>query len=313
MKKPTAEKSRPAGGPAEQPVTTPFDIAYVGHYTKDTVVTPTGSTTQDGGAFYFGCHVALAMHKRAAVVTRLARADWHVVDQLEAAGVRMFARATPESTQLRLEYSTANLDQRTIFNTGSAGPIAVDEVAAVRARHFHVCASIRGEVPLAVIDAIKQSGARISLDVQGYLRVNRNGRLANEPWPEMAEVLRRVDVLKADAVEAHDLLGSDDLGRAAEQFAALGPTEVLLTHGAGVLAWVDGQRHAAPFVANNLSGRTGRGDTCTSSYVLRRQSAPPADAVVWAAALTSLKLERPGPFAGTTTDVEKLIRDRYRS
>lgn len=289
------------------------DIAYVGHYTKDTVVTPTSSTTQDGGAFYFGCHVALAMGKRAAVVTRLARDDWHVVDQLEAAGVRMFARATPESTQLRLEYPTANLEQRIIFSTGAAGPITVDEVAAIRARHFHVCASIRGEVPLAVIDAIRARGARISLDVQGYLRVNRGGRLQSEPWPEMAEVLRRVDVLKADAAEAHALLGVDDLGLAAEKFSAFGPREVLLTHAGGVLAWVDGQRHEAPFVADNLSGRTGRGDTCTSSYVLRRQDALPANAVVWAAALTSLKLERPGPFGGSVADVEKLIRERYRS
>ncbi|MBN2361013.1 MAG: hypothetical protein JXR83_16275 [Deltaproteobacteria bacterium] len=288
-----------------------FDIAYVGHYTKDTVVTTSANRTQDGGAFYYGCGVALAMGKRAAVVTRLARADWHVVDRLSAAGVHMFARATPETTRLRLEYQTDDLDQRTIFNTGSAGPFTVDEVTPVRARHFHVCASIRGEVPLEVIDAIKAGGGRVSLDVQGYLRVNRGGRLQSEPWPEMAEVLRRVDVLKADAVEARELLGIDDLGAAAEKFAALGPAEVLLTHAGGVLAWADGRLHQAPFVAADLRGRTGRGDTCTSSYVLRRQERSPREAVIWAAALTSLKLEQPGPFARTVEDVERLIRERY--
>jgi hypothetical protein len=46
--------------------------------------------------------------------------------------------------------------------------------------------------------------------------------------------------------------------------------------------------------------------------VLRRQDATPRDAVVWAAALTSLKLDQPGPFRGTVADVERLIRERYQ-
>jgi hypothetical protein len=33
--------------------------------------------------------------------------------------------------------------------------------------------------------------------------------------------------------------------------------------------------------------------------------------VLWAAALTSLKMETPGPFRGTVADVEEVIRTRY--
>ena len=35
-----------------------FDIAFVGHYTKDTIVSPLGTRTVDGGAINYGANVA---------------------------------------------------------------------------------------------------------------------------------------------------------------------------------------------------------------------------------------------------------------
>ena len=88
-----------------------FDIAFVGHYTKDTIVYPHVTRTVDGGAFNYGANVAARMGLQAAVVTRLAREDWHVVDEWQHLGVTMFTRATPASTCLRLIYPSANLDE----------------------------------------------------------------------------------------------------------------------------------------------------------------------------------------------------------
>ncbi len=80
----------------------------------------------------------------------------------------------------------------------------------------------------------------------------------------------------------------------------------MLTHNGGVLVCHDGQIDEAPFVPKALRGRSGRGDTCTGSYVARRLSAPPADAVVWAAAVTSLKLEQEGPFRRDIKEAQAL-------
>ena len=65
----------------------PFDIAYIGHYTKDIIVYPDLTRTVDGGAFNYGANVAVRMGLRTAVVTRLAREDWHVVEDLQRLGV----------------------------------------------------------------------------------------------------------------------------------------------------------------------------------------------------------------------------------
>jgi len=285
-----------------------FDIAFVGHYTKDTIVYPHLTRTVDGGAFNYGAHVAVRMGLRVAVVTRLARQDRHVVEELERLGVTVFARETPASTLLRLIYPTADLDERTIELISSAGPFTVEEVAHLEARAYAIGASVRGEVPLEVIRALAEKGGMLALDVQGWLRIVRDGVLTADGWPGKEAVLPLVTLFKTDAVEATLLTGEEDRYRAARRLAELGPQEVLLTHGGGVLVHAGGTFHEAPFLAREVRGRSGRGDTCTSAYLARRLTADPADAVLWAAAVTSLKLEAEGPFRRDVSEVEALYR-----
>jgi sugar/nucleoside kinase (ribokinase family) len=291
-----------------------FDIVFIGHYTKDTIVYPHSTRTVDGGAFFYGANVAARMGLRIAVVTRLARQDWHVVGELERLGVTVFARETAASTHLRLTYPTANLDERTIELTSSAGPFGVKEVAHVQARAFVIGASVRGEVPAEVVDALAARGAMVALDVQGFVRVVKDGRLTFDDWPGKESDLRQVTVLKTDGVEAGLITGESDRYVAARRLAALGPREILLTHGGGVLVLHEGTFYEAPFVPDEVRGRSGRGDTCTSAYLSRRLAGPPADAVIWAAAVTSLKLEVEGPFGRNLAEVEalyqRLRRDR---
>jgi sugar/nucleoside kinase (ribokinase family) len=284
----------------------PFDIAFVGHYTRDTIVYPDVTRVVDGGAFNYGAHVAVRMALRTAVVTRLAKEDWRVVDALARLGVTALAREAPASTNLRLTYPTANLDERTIHLTSSAGPFTVDDLGDIQARAIAIGASVRGEVPEPVVQELRRRCELLALDVQGFMRVVQDGVLVFDDWPGKETLLRQVSVLKTDAVEAERLTGLRDRAKAAQTLQALGPREVLLTYNGGVLVCHDGRIAEAPLVPEALRGRSGRGDTCTSAYLSRRLSAPPEDAVVWAAAVTSLKLEAEGPFARDRTDVERL-------
>ena len=288
-----------------------FDIAFVGHYTKDTIVTPQETRTVHGGAFRYGSFVVAQMGLKAAAITRLARQDFEAVDDLTQMGVEVLAKPTAQSTCLRLVYPTADPDQRSISIEGYAGAFTPAEVAPVQARVFHIGASIRGEVPLEVIKALAQKGARISLDVQGFIRINQGGRLVHAHWPEEAQVLQFVDVLKTDGVEAEILTGKKDLKEAAKNLADFGPQEIVVTHRAGVLVCADGHFYEVPFSPREVRGRTGRGDTCIAAYLGKRLTAPPAKATVWAAALTSLKMEQDGPFRREISEVETLIRERY--
>jgi sugar/nucleoside kinase (ribokinase family) len=288
-----------------------YDVAFLGHYTKDTIVSASGTRVVDGGACNYGANVAIRMGLRTAVVTRLADEDSHVIDALTRLGVDVLARATPQSTCLRLEYPTSNVDERVIYVTSSAGAFTSAEVQPLQARAILIGASMRGEVGMDVIQELGKKDTLLAADVQSFIRVERDGILVPEPWPEKEQVMAHLDVLKTDAVEAELLTGESDIKVAARMMADMGPSEIVLTHRDGLLVYAGGQFNEAGFFPKELVGRSGRGDTSVAAYVAKRLTGSPAEAAVWAAAVVSLKLEAEGPFRREISEVEDLIRTRY--
>jgi sugar/nucleoside kinase (ribokinase family) len=291
---------------------TQYDVATIGNYTKDTVVIPSGTRQVDGGGVRYSAFAAAGLGRRVATITRLAAEDRHVVDELEQAGIDVFPEFTPDSTLMRLEYPSSDVDQRILTVAASAGSFSVEQVRSLSARTVLISPSFRGEVPIDVIRELRAAGAKIALDVQGFVRIRRSdGRLVHATWPERSDVLGLVDVLKADAVEAESVTGESELETAARRLAELGPKEVVVTHRDGLLVLAGGEVHEAPFHPAELVGRSGRGDTCLGSYVATRLRVPPAEATVWAAAVTSLKMETDGPFQRDLSEVVDLIERKY--
>ncbi|MGA9349106.1 MAG: PfkB family carbohydrate kinase, partial [Anaerolineae bacterium] len=103
------------------------------------------------------------------------------------------------------------------------------------------------------------------------------------------------------------LTGQADVRQAMQELAAYGPREIVLTRPQGVLVYAGEEYHQAPFNPREVRGRTGRGDTCFASYLGQRLTADPEEACRFAAVMTSLKLEQPGPFRGSIEDVERLM------
>ena len=50
-----------------------------------------------------------------------------------------------------------------------------------------------------------------------------------------------------------------------------------------------------------------------ATYMAARLEHLPEEALIWAAAATSLKLEAEGPFKRSKADVEELINSKYRT
>ncbi|HSL29342.1 MAG TPA: PfkB family carbohydrate kinase [Anaerolineales bacterium] len=288
-----------------------YDVLYIGNYTKDTIVSPAGTKIVDGGAVNYAAHAAARLGAHVAVVTRLAREDEHVVEKLRAAGIDCYPIYSPSSTLLKLEYPTADPDIRTLSVMSAAGPISSADLDGLDAPSAVIGSSLRGEVGLDVIQSLKDRGMQVAADMQGFVRVLRGQELRYEPWEEMEATLSLLDVLKSDAVEAEFLTGQTDLRKAAEFYARLGPREIVLTHKDGLLLHADGELHQMKFYPRHIEGRSGRGDTCLGAYVAMRLTMPPHEAGVWAAAVTSLKMESPGPFDRSIQEVRDLIRDNY--
>lgn len=288
-----------------------YDVVCIGNFTKDTIVTKTGSRVVPGGAFNYGAHAAKALGARTAAVTRLAREDADVIRELESFGVDVRVTYSPESTSLRLDYPTENPDDRTMTVTANAGPFAPREVEGLTSKSFILASSFHGEIGIDVIETLLGQNAMLALDVQGFIRRLADGHLFYSFWDERRRVLPLLSVLKTDAVEARYLTGESDFHAAARVLQNAGAREILLTHRDGVLVF-DGKRsYEAPFLPGQIVGRSGRGDTCLAAYVARRLVSPPAEAIVWAAALTSKKLEVDGPFKGDYAAVERFVAESY--
>jgi sugar/nucleoside kinase (ribokinase family) len=278
------------------------DVVMIGHFAKDKLVYQGKTEVSSGGSVYYGAIALARLGWSVAVMTRLHPDDFPRLDELKREGIRVFPQPAPATSGIENIYTTPDMDRRICKPIAFAGPFQVTDIPDIKAMSWIVGPIIAGEVDLPFLKAIAGRGT-LALDIQGFVRVPEGDDLVFKDWAQKAEGLAMVDVLKVDHAEAESLTGVSDIPAALQCLAAFGPKEILLTSAAGVAVYAGGKIYQTPFTARRLLGRTGRGDTCFATYVARRQSAGPDDACRFAAAATSIKLEEPGPFAGTLADV----------
>ena len=281
------------------------DIMMIGHFAKDRLVVDGRSEYASGGAVYYGSVALRRLGVDVAVVTRLHPGDFSLLDELEQEGVQVFATAAPETSGIENIYNSADMERRICKLMNFAGPFQPGEIPDLSARIYLVASIIAGEVDLPLLKSLARRGP-VAIDIQGFVRVRDNGALVFRQWPDMAEGLSQVTYLKVDRAEAELLTGLSDMVAAAHRLAGYGPREIVLTQSSGVTVFAERQIHQASFSPRSLDGRTGRGDTCFATYLGKRLTASPEEATRLAAAVTTLKQERPGPWRGTLADVEAL-------
>ena len=81
------------------------------------------------------------------------------------------------------------------------------------------------------------------------------------------DIVRLMDKVKLDVVEARILTGTDDLEHAALAVESWGGREIMITHAGGVLLREDGRTYYERFSNQSIVGRTGRGDTTFAAYL----------------------------------------------
>lgn len=279
----------------------------VGHFAKDELIVDGKGEISSGGGVYYGSMALRQMGYQVAVATRLHPDDFPRLEELRQAGVRVYAAPAAQTSGIANYYQSANMERRICKLIGFAGTMTMEEIPDLPVKLIMISGIIAGEVDLPTLKALS-ARAPLALDVQGFVRVPEGDDLVFKPWPEMAEGLRHVTYLKVDQAEAEHLTGESDPQEAVRKLSAYGPKEIVLTQTAGPLVYAEGQVYRAPFTPRSLAGRTGRGDTCFSSYLGRRLKAGPEEATRFAAAVTSLKQEKPGPWQGTVEEAEALMQ-----
>ncbi|MEA1965096.1 MAG: PfkB family carbohydrate kinase [Candidatus Aerophobetes bacterium] len=284
-----------------------FDVVLVGHFSKDKNLVDGEEKNRPGGAVYYGAFPLKLMGINVAVVTKVAREDLSELADFEKNDIPVFVKESSQTTEVKNIYSTKKPDKRQHYLLEFAGPFNEENFPDVEAEIIHIGALMRGEVPLDLVKSLSKK-ADLSLDVQGFVRARESDRLVIKDWEEKDEALPYVKYLKTDMVEAEILTGSSEIRSAAKNLAELGPSEILITHKDGAVLFAQEKFYQAPFTPKSLKGRTGRGDTCMATYIGKRLSLSAPKALRFAAGLTTIKLEKEGPFKGKLEDVETLLK-----
>ncbi|MBM3470315.1 MAG: carbohydrate kinase [Armatimonadetes bacterium] len=283
-----------------------IDVALVGHFAKDRLIFRGVTEIASGGGVYYGSMALRRLGFSVAVVTRLHPDDFGLLEELRSEGISVHAVAAPETTGIENTYPGKEMDRRICRPLAFAGPFSSGEIPRLDTRVTIITPLMAGEVARDVVGELAGRGP-VGLDVQGFVRVRQGDALVTVDWPGKASDLAGVAFLKADDAEAEVLTGQTDLRKAAEALAALGPREVVLTHAGGILVCAEGTFVEAAFTPRVVRGRTGRGDTCFATYAASRLDSSPEEACRMAAAVTSLKMEHPGPYRGSREEAKGML------
>jgi len=288
-----------------------YDICVIGHLSNDVIVDADGRRRAAcGGAAYY-TSVALAHLGVQTLVTSVsAEPDrQRFRDELGRHGVTLHCAASPWTTGFENLYCKSG--DRRIQRIHSIGrPFASSDLPDIECGLYHLGPLTPGEIPSACFEFLALRGARISLDLQGYVRRISSSVIEAAGWPAAGDTLRHVHTLKADHREAEAAANESDPVAAARRLARCGPQEVVVTcAGEGAILYANGDVFDIPPISvSHPVDPTGCGDSFCAGYLFARLQGHSASvAGRFASAVAAAKLRRAGPFDGALDEIEALL------
>lgn len=291
------------------------DIVILGHFTRDINEIDGISYSSLGGVVYYGGLVGRRMGLKISVITRLKESDYIMLETFKRNRITYYVHPSEETSGLRNIYTSKNMEFREYRPLGFAGLFNKEELPEFQKnpKFFVIGSIVAGEIDLDLLKEIKNKYSNVCLDIQGFIRFIDHEKVFYSPLTleEKNEIISNINVLKLDQAEAKILTGHQNISKAAKDLARFGPKEILITHEKGVSLYTSNKDFTFPWKNKSSLGRTGRGDTAFVSYLGSRISKNVEESLRFAAALTSLKLEKPGPYNLPISKVMEFIKNKY--
>lgn len=290
-----------------------YDILTIGNISKDVNTDCRGNTVRAvGGAVYYSSAASAVAGARVGAVTKLSPADRDLIDRLLLPKEDIFLSLCENTTSISNVYFTEDKERRSCSLKACADGYKISDIPDVECKIYHLAGLVVGDYDGELIKELSSKG-KLALDVQAMLRRadGGNGEMYFADWAEKTELLPYITYLKTDAAEAEILTGLTDRRESARALFDMGAKEVIITHNTEVIVYDGRNLCSCPIKSRNLSGRTGRGDTTFGSYLAERLVEDAADALLYATAAVSLKMEKSGALDCRRSDVENYIDEFY--
>lgn len=279
-----------------------YQLVVVGHFTIDRMELEGVTRVQLGGPPAYAM-VAPALGLQKVGVVSFIGNDFPdaFYSQLKASGLDLSGiRQEGVTTHFVNKYTQNGQRTQEVETIAKRITDAMVPLAFWTTRWMHISPVIQ-EVDYQIIKTAKEKGAKISVDVQGFLRKpkSRNNHRINWcKWPNFVDIAPYIDVLKADINEIFHLTKKSTIKAAASTAHNAGCGLILIT---------DGQHGAYLFHDHKLStipahpprivlDHTGSGDVFSISFLVEYEKTQrPLWAAFFASASASFNVETPGP------------------
>ena len=289
-------------------------VCAYGYVTREWEVLPNGEKREiTAGPPYFFAYALAMLGDKVTVVTRVAKEDVGILEELTKLGIKVVNLPTQDTMKSLILYKPDGSRELEVLSL--AKPFSVEELELCfmeRPRYIYLGPLTTRDFD---IDFLKKARSRsmVVLDVQGFTRKVAGKRVVYVDWDWKYEAAPYINILKLDDVEGRLLTGFSTPEDIIGELHDMGFSEILLTTSQGVYASIRNRDvYEAPYKVSKVVGRTGRGDTATAAYLhakLRRWSIDKA--VKFVAAATSLKLMEVGPLRRSESEILRFMEENY--
>ncbi|MDF2654354.1 MAG: putative ribokinase [Bacillota bacterium] len=285
-----------------------YDTFLIGHITVDEVQEVDGTRYGFfGGAELFSSYAAYFSGASVGILTKMTAEQRMLMDLLPFDRNDIYFMESKWNTSMLNRYLSEDRERRDLVVASVAEPFRMDDIpGGVSSSIYHLAGLVRGDFEDGMIEHLAKRGM-VAVDMQGYLRCldEETKLLSFQDYEHKKRDFPFIHFLKTDAAEAEILTGTSDREKAAEVMYGWGAKEVMITHNSEVMVYSGQEIYTAPLTPRNLSGRAGRGDTVFSVYITERLNRNIRDALDFAAAAVSLKMEQPGPLKKGREEIEQ--------
>ena len=290
-----------------------YDFFCIGNISIDFIRTPSSDSTFTGGAILNAVWVLHKLGYKVGVLTKTSIKDKFRIKEFPkfSSSDNIKWIESKKTTSILNDYQTIDKERRVCTNLGQADPFKISEIPNFQAKVIMYNGLIAGEIDAKILKFLGKKG-KLVVDAQGLTRkVMLSNNMKLVPYESLKDIMPFIHYFKADAAEAEIMTGTKDRRKAAKILFNWGAKEIMITYKKEVLIYNGKKYYTCPLKPQNLSGRSGRGDTCFSAYITERADKEIEEALLFASALVSLKMEKPGPFKGTRGEVEEYINKNY--
>ncbi|MDR2234391.1 MAG: PfkB family carbohydrate kinase [Tannerella sp.] len=287
-----------------------YDFCCIGHITLDKVVTPNETVYMPGGTSYYVSQAIRRLnHADYLLVTAVGESEVSVIDDLRTNGIEVINFPSRHSVCFENIYEK-DMNNRKQKVSAKADHFTVEQLNDIEANIFHIGALLEDDFSLDTIQFLAGKGL-VSVDSQGFLREVRDTQVHAIDWKEKLEAMKFIHFLKANEHEMYVLTGYNYEYEAAKKLYEWGVKEVLITLGSEGSVLYDGTYfYTIPaYQPKQIVDATGCGDTYMAGYLYQRvQGVGMEQAGHFAAALSTLKIERFGPAQATNDEVQQCMK-----